>query len=92
MSVSPRPEGPGTPASAGRIGELVRDTLGVSAPGPDVDLIENGLIDSLALVTLIAELESQFAIRFPLESFDVEDFRTLERMAGVVNATRGTSG
>ena len=83
---------PGSFASAERIGELVRDTLGVLAPGPDVDLIETGLIDSLALVTLIAELESEFDIQFPLESFDVEDFRTLESTAAVVNATRGPSG
>ena len=82
---------PGPFASAERIGELVRDTLGVLPPGFDVDLIETGLIDSLALVTLIAELELEYDIQFPLESFDVEDFRTLERMAGVVNATRGKS-
>ena len=80
---------PGPGATPERIGELVRDTLGVVAPGPDVDLIETGLIDSLALVTLIAELESSFDIQFPLDSFDVEDFRTLERMATVVEATRG---
>jgi acyl carrier protein len=82
---------PGSFASAERIGELVRDTLGVLPPGFDVDLIETGLIDSLALVTLIAELELEYDIQFPLESFDVEDFRTLESMAGVVNATRGKS-
>jgi D-alanine--poly(phosphoribitol) ligase subunit 2 len=76
-------------SSAEQIGELVRDTLGVHAPGPDVDLIESGLIDSLSLVTLIAELETAFDVRFPLESFDVEDFRTLERMAAVINAIRG---
>jgi D-alanine--poly(phosphoribitol) ligase subunit 2 len=76
-------------ASADQIGELVRTTLGVHPPGPDVDLIETGLIDSLSLVTLIAELETAFDVRFPLESFDVEDFRTLDRMAAVVNANRG---
>jgi len=80
---------PGSFASAERIGELVRDTLGVHAPGADVDLIETGLIDSLALVTLIAELELEYDMQFPLESFDVEDFRTLESMAAVVNATQG---
>jgi acyl carrier protein len=83
---------PASPASPERIGELVRDTLGVHPPGPHVDLIEGGLIDSLSLVTLIAEIETEFDITFPLESFDVEDFRTLERMASVVNATRGISG
>jgi D-alanine--poly(phosphoribitol) ligase subunit 2 len=79
-------------ASAERIGELVTNTLGVHAPAPDVDLIESGLIDSLSLVTLIAELETAFDVRFPLESFDVEDFRTLERMAAVVSKTRGATG
>jgi acyl carrier protein len=76
-------------ASADRIGELVRNILGVHPPAPNVDLIESGLIDSLSLVTLIAELETVFDVRFPLESFDVEDFRTLDRMAAIVNSTRG---
>jgi D-alanine--poly(phosphoribitol) ligase subunit 2 len=79
-------------ASAEQIGELVRNTLGVHPPAPDVDLIESGLIDSLSLVTLIAELETAFDVRFPLESFDVEDFRTLDRMAAVVKRTRGGAG
>jgi D-alanine--poly(phosphoribitol) ligase subunit 2 len=79
-------------ASAEQISELVRNILGVHAPGPEVDLIESGLIDSLSLVTLIAELEATYDVRFPLESFDVEDFRTLERMAAVVNANRNSAG
>jgi D-alanine--poly(phosphoribitol) ligase subunit 2 len=88
VSASPRPEPSEPRAGAERIGELVRDTLGVQAPSPTTDLIEAGLIDSLALVSLITELEAEYAIRFPLERFDVEDFRTLERMAAIVNATR----
>lgn len=91
MSASPRPEPSGRPATAERIGELVRDTLGVHEPAPTTDLIDAGLIDSLGLVSLITELEAEYAIRFPLERFDVEDFRTLERMAAVVNATRVAS-
>jgi acyl carrier protein len=92
VSTSPSPEVPEPLVTAAQIGELVRDALGVAVPGPDVDLIGTGLIDSLGLVTLIAELEAEFAIQFPLESFDVEEFRTLARMAALVNAIRGLSG
>lgn len=88
MSASPRSEPSGQPATAERVAELVRDTLGVHAPDPATDLIDSGLIDSLALVSLIVELEAAYAISFPLERFDVEDFRTLARMAALVNATR----
>ena len=39
------------------------------------------LIDSLALVTLLFELEREFDVRVPLETLDVEDFRTLASIA-----------
>jgi len=65
-------------ASAQRIFE---DALSVAAPEPDVDIIEAGLIDSLALVTLLFELEREFDVQMPLESLDVDDFRTIANIA-----------
>ncbi len=61
-----------------RISDLIRDRLSVEVPTPDTDLIELGLLDSLALVTLIAALEEAFACELPLDDFDLERFRSVE--------------
>jgi acyl carrier protein len=70
--------------AAERITRLIRDTLGVEVPSPDTDLIETGLLDSLALVSLLAEIEREFGFELPLESLDVEDFRTVASAAECV--------
>ncbi len=41
----------------------VRDRLGVEVPSSDTDLVADGLIDSLALVTLIVGIEDTFGCR-----------------------------
>jgi D-alanine--poly(phosphoribitol) ligase subunit 2 len=68
----------------GAVTELIRDVLQVEVPTADTDLIESGLLDSLALVSLITELELEFSFQLPLDDFDVERFRTVERIAAFV--------
>ncbi|MUM18787.1 acyl carrier protein [Mycobacterium sp. CBMA271] len=43
----------------------------------DEDLIENRLIDSLAFVEFLLYLEELSGNEVPLDSIDVEDFRTI---------------
>jgi acyl carrier protein len=69
-----------------RIAGLVRDSLGVEVPSLDTDLIDAGLIDSLALVTLITEIEEEFGTQLPLEEFDIDRFRSAEQIAAYVTA------
>jgi acyl carrier protein len=75
---------PANPELTERIGRLIRQTLSVEIPAPDTDLIESGLIDSLALVSLIAEIEGEFGFELPLDDFDVDNFRSVDRMAAFV--------
>jgi acyl carrier protein len=70
-----------------RIAALLRDRVHVVAPAADADLIELGLLDSLALVSLIAAIEEDFGRELPLDGFDVEHFRSVERIAAFVTAT-----
>jgi acyl carrier protein len=72
------------PAAIARIQALFEDALSVPAPAPDVDIIDRGLLDSLALVTLLFEMEVEFGVQIPLDSLEIEDFRTLERIAALV--------
>jgi D-alanine--poly(phosphoribitol) ligase subunit 2 len=73
-----------TPELTARISDLIEETLLVDVPAPDADLIDAGLIDSLALISLITEIEREFGIRMPLDGFDVESFRSAEQIASYV--------
>lgn len=63
-----------------RLVALIRDRLSLAVPATDTDLIESGLLDSLALVTLIAALEESFACELPLDDFDLDNFRSVDRI------------
>jgi acyl carrier protein len=67
-----------------RITRVLRDTLGVEVPSPETDLIETGLLDSLALVSLLAEIEREFGFELPLDTLEVDDFRTVATAAAYV--------
>ncbi len=67
-----------------QVAELIRDVLQVEVPAADTDLVAEGLIDSLALVSLITEVELEFAIRLPIGEFDLSRFRSAEQIASVV--------
>lgn len=67
-----------------RIVRLIGETLHIEVPGPDVDLITSGLIDSMGLVSLVVALEEEFGCEIPLDAFDLESFRSVDRMAGFV--------
>ena len=72
-----------------RIGGVIRDALNIEVASHETDLIDGGLLDSLSLVTLIAELEQSFGIELPLDDFDLNDFRTVDRMARFIAANGG---
>ena len=67
-----------------RLEQLITQTLNIEPPGSRADLIDGGILDSLALVELLHAIEQEFAILIPLDDFDVERFRTLERLATFV--------
>jgi acyl carrier protein len=77
-------------APVDRIARLLRETLGVEVPAPDTDLIETGLIDSLGLISLLAEIEREFGFELPLDTLEVDDFRTVARAAAYVETVFAT--
>jgi D-alanine--poly(phosphoribitol) ligase subunit 2 len=58
---------------AGRF-ETKLDTL-------DVDLLETGIVDSVRIVELVLEIEQRFGVGLPFETLEIEDFRTVPRLA-----------
>ena len=66
--------------------ELFLQGLHIEAPSPDTDLFESGTLDSLQLVELLLQLEQRFGVRVAIESIDLDQLRTLERIAKLVEA------
>jgi acyl carrier protein len=64
--------------------QLFVQRLNMEAPAPDLDLIESGRLDSLALVELIFAIEQEFGVDASLGELDIENFRNVERIAGFV--------
>jgi acyl carrier protein len=69
-----------------RIRLLIGDVLSIEVPDGDLDVIESGLLDSLALVSLIAGIEQEFEVELPLEDLDVDRFRSVDSIAQLVAA------
>lgn len=75
-----------------QIAGLVRDVLQIEVTSSDDDLIAGGMLDSLGVVTLIAELEVDLGQELLLDEFDIESFRTVRRIAAFVVDSRQTQG
>lgn len=69
---------------AGRIQDLLRERLQVEVDDPKADLFESGLIDSLLVVELLVLLEAEFGVQVPMERLELDDFRSLERIAALI--------
>lgn len=65
---------------------VFRDRLFIEVPAADTDLIDSGLLDSLQLVQLLLHVEQDFGYRIPLDEIDLDDLRSLERLARVIAA------
>ena len=67
-----------------QLGKLFAETFHIEAPAADTDLLESGILDSLQLVELLAQLEQRFGLRIRIEDIDLEDLRTLARITQLV--------
>lgn len=75
-----------------RLLNLFADAFQIEAPAADLDLIDSGVLDSLQLVELLYRLEREFGARIPIEDIDLDDLRTLDRIAGLIAARTATPG
>jgi acyl carrier protein len=66
------------------IHSVMRDELAIDPPPPGTDLIASGLFDSLAIVSLLVELEQRLCVRVPLDGLDLEQIRTVDRLERLI--------
>jgi acyl carrier protein len=69
-----------------RVQRLFVETLNTAPPAADADLIDSGVLDSLALVELLFALEREFGVTIPLEELDIDSFRSVGSIADLVAA------
>jgi D-alanine--poly(phosphoribitol) ligase subunit 2 len=77
-------------ALAGRIAKLFIDRLHTEVPSADTDLFETGILDSLRFVELLAALEEAFGVRIAVEELEIDDFRSMSRIADFLSMKRAT--
>ena len=68
------------------VSALFRDKLGIEVPSPESDLIESGLLDSLRLVELLLEIEASLGCRIPIDEIELDDLRSVRRIARLIEA------
>ncbi len=81
-----------TNAIIGRLGALFVESLHIEAPSADTDLFETGILDSLQLVELLLQLEQRFGFQIKIDDIDLDDLRTLARIARLVAARTAGAG
>lgn len=71
-------------------GMFARD-LAMVVPADDTDLIATGLLDSLALVEVLARVEQAFGVTIEMEELDLDSFRSIASIARFVAARAGAA-
>ena len=74
---------------AERILAFVRRALRDDALTPATDIFESGAVSSLFAMELVTFLEGTFAITVESEDLELDNFRTVERMAELVARKTG---
>ncbi len=69
-----------------RLRVLFFERFNVEVPSPDTDLLETGMLDSLQLVELLLEIEREFGLRISIDAIELDDLRSLARLARVLGA------
>lgn len=78
-------------AIIGRLDVLFLECFHVEVPSPDTDLLEAGVLDSLQFVELLLQLEQRFGFRVKVEDINLDDLRTLTRIARLVAGNGGAT-
>ena len=78
-----------------RIRQFIEHTFRRRSSGPglndDAPLFSSGIIDSFGVLELIAFLEETFAVQIDPSVYELRDFDTIRKIAGLVARVSGTA-
>ena len=66
------------------VASLLLEKLHLHIPAINTDLVETGLLDSLAFVELTVQLEETFGITIPMERLHIDNVRSISAIAEFV--------
>jgi D-alanine--poly(phosphoribitol) ligase subunit 2 len=69
-----------------RIGGVFATALQLEVPAFDTDLFETGVLDSLAFVRLLVQLEEEFGVSTSVDDLELDNFRTIDSIAAFIAA------
>ena len=69
--------------------KLFAQKMNLAVASIETDLIGSGLLDSLALVDLLVQLEHEFGVQISLDELEVDNFRSIASIAAFVARQRG---
>ena len=72
--------------------DIFRERFETQLACDEVDLLETGLVDSVRIVELVLEIEQRFGVNLPFEELEIDDFRTVPRLAERIARTAGVVG
>lgn len=67
-----------------RITRIFSASLNLDIASTDADLFDAGVLDSLGFVELLLHLEQEFGVTVELDDLEVDNFRTIDRIADFV--------
>jgi len=74
-----------------RLRAVFVESFHIEVPSADTDLLESGILDSFQMVELLSELEQRFGFRINIEHIELDDLRTLSRIARLVAVNGATA-
>jgi len=72
-----------------RVAAIFSGALHLDVPSYDTDLFDTGVLDSLAFVELLLQLEREFGVTTSVDDLDVATFRSISTIADFVHARAG---
>ena len=72
-----------------RIAGVFAGALQLEVPAFDTDLFETGILDSLAFVELLLQLEREFGVTTSVDDLEADNFRTIDSIAAFVRSCGG---
>jgi D-alanine--poly(phosphoribitol) ligase subunit 2 len=72
-----------------RLRRIFEESLHVEVPSADTDLFATGALDSLGFVELLVRIEELFGRRIELAELEIEDFKSIARIAALLSRDDG---
>jgi acyl carrier protein len=69
-----------------RIQSLINERLQIQIASSGQDLFDDGILDSLSFIDTLVALEEEFSIKIPLDRIDLNDFRSISKIAVFVSS------